>query len=91
MTGPADLAKVPVDDYNEPDPRINKYLRDLMIASKIDEWEIQHIASSKGYMTADTKVADYPQEFVEGWAVGYWPQLKAAIMDMREKQQLEYK
>lgn len=91
MTGPADLNKVPVDDYNEPDPRINKSLRDLMIASKIDEWEIQHIASSKGYMTADTKVADYPQEFVEGWAVGYWPQLKAAIMEMRQKQQLEYK
>lgn len=91
MTSPADLAKVPVDDYNEPDPRINKSLRDLMIASKIDEWEIQHIASSKGYMTADTKVADYPQDFVEGWAVGYWPQLKAAIMDMRQKQQLEYK
>ena len=90
MAGPEDIKNVPVE-YQEPDPRINKSLRDLMIASQIDEWEIQHIASSKGYMTADTRVADYPQDFVEGWAVGFWPQLKAAIMEMRQKQELEYK
>ena len=90
ITGPEDIRNVPVE-YQEPDPRINKSLRDLMIASQIDEWEIQHIASTKGYMTADTRVADYPQDFVEGWAVGFWPQLKAAIMEMRQKQELEYK
>ena len=90
VVGPEDLKAMPVE-YQEPDPRINKSLRDLMIASKIDEWEIQHIASSKGYMPADTRVYEYPQDFVEGWAVGYWPQLKAAIMEMREKQEIEYK
>ena len=42
-------------------------------------------------MTADTRVADYPQEFVEGWAVGFWPQLLAAIMEARQKQEIEYK
>ena len=90
VAGPEDIKNIPVE-YQEPDPRINKSLRDLMIASKIDEWEIQHIASSKGYMTADTRVADYPEDFVMGWAVGFWPQLKAAIMEMRQKQELEYK
>lgn len=85
-----DIAKVPVE-YQEPDPRIPKSLRDLMIADQIDEWEIQNIASAKGYMPADTPVSSYPNDFLEGWCVGYWPQLKAAIMEAREKQELEYK
>lgn len=90
VTKPEDISKIPAE-YTEPDPRINKKLRDLMIASQIDEWEVQQIAVSKGYMPAGTPVADYPKEFVEGWAVGFWPQLKAAIMDMRKKQEIEYK
>ena len=85
-----DIEKVPVE-YQEPDPRIPKSLRDLMIADQIDEWEIQNIASAKGYMPADTPVSSYPNDFLEGWCVGYWPQLKAAIMEAREKQELEYK
>ena len=79
------------DEYKEPDPRIPKALRDLMIADRIDEWEIQHVASARGYMTADTKVADYPDDFLNGWCIGFWPQLKAAIMDMRNKMNIEYK
>ena len=79
------------NEYTEPDPRIPKALRDLMIADKIDEWEIQHVASARGYMTADTKVADYPADFLKGWCIGFWPQLKAAIMDMRKKMEIEYK
>lgn len=90
MTKPEDINKLQTE-YTEPDPRINKKLRDLMIASQIDEWEVQQIAVSKGYMPAGTPVADYPQEFVEGWAVGFWPNLKEAIMDMRQKQEIEYK
>ena len=87
---PEDIKNLPTE-YTEPDPRINKKLRDLMIESQIDEWEVQQIAVSKGYVPAGMRVADYPQDFVEGWAVGYWPQLKAAIMDMRQKQELEFK
>lgn len=79
------------NEYKEPDPRIPKALRDLMIADKIEEWEIQHVASARGYMTADTKVADYPDDFLKGWCIGFWPQLKAAIMDMRNKMEIEYK
>ena len=47
--------------------------------------------ASREHAGAGMRVADYPQDFVEGWAVGYWPQLKAAIMDMRQKQELEFK
>lgn len=90
ITGPGDIEKVPVE-YQEPDPRIPKSLRDLMIADKIDEWEIQNIAAAKGYMPADTPVSSYPKDFLEGWCIGFWPNLKAAIMEKREKQELEYK
>ena len=90
ILGPDDVDKIQVDDYTEPDPRIPKSLRDLMIADRIDEWEIQNIASAKGYMTADTRVFDYPKDFLEGWCVGYWPQLKAAIMETRNKQEIAY-
>ena len=89
ITKASDIEKVPVG-YVEPDPRIPKSLRDLMIADKIDEWEIQNIAAAKGYMPADTPVSNYPEDFLQGWCVGYWPQLKAAIMEARKKQEIEY-
>ena len=91
VTGPGDITNLPADDYTEPDARIPKSLRDLMIANRVDEWEIQNIAASKGYMPADVRVADYPDEFIKGWAVGFWPQLLAAIIEVRKKQEIEYK
>ena len=90
MAGPEDIMNVPAE-YQEPDPRINKSLRDLMIANKVDEWEVQNIAAACGYVTADMRVADYPEDFVSGWAVGFWPQLLAAIKEARKTQELEYK
>ena len=90
MAGPEDIMNVPAE-YQEPDPRINKSLRDLMIANKVDEWEVQNIAAARGYVTADMRVADYPEDFVAGWAVGFWPQLLAAIKEARKTQELEYK
>lgn len=76
--------------YEPPDPRIPKKLRDLMIADEIDEWEIQNVASAKGYVTADMPVANYPADFMEGWCIGYWPQLKEAIMNMRKNMEIMY-
>lgn len=77
--------------YQEPDMRIPKRLRDLMIASKINEWEIKDLVGAKGYFPPDMPVADYPPEFIDGWCVGYWDQVKAAVMEIREKQAFEIK
>lgn len=77
--------------YQEPDMRIPKKLRDLMINSKISEDEIRTLVGAKGYFPADMAVADYPMDFVEGWCIGYWDQVKSSIMDMRKKGEIEYK
>lgn len=77
--------------YQEPDMRIPKKLRDLMIASKINEWEIKDLVGAKGYFPPDMPVADYPPEFIDGWCIGYWDQVKTAVMEIREKQAYEIK
>ena len=77
--------------YQEPDMRIPKKLRDLMIASKINEWEIKDLVGAKGYFPADMPVADYHPEFIDGWCIGYWEQVKTSIMEIRQKQAYEFK
>ena len=77
--------------YQAPDMRIPKALRDLMIASQINEWEIKDLVGAKGYFPPDMAVADYPKEFIDGWCIGYWEQVKGAIMEIRQKQAYEFK
>ena len=85
-TAPADAS-----GYQEPDMRIPKKLRDLMINAKISEDEIKTLVGAKGYFPADMAVADYPADFIDGWCVGYWEQVKNAIMQIREKEAFEFK
>lgn len=87
----SDSTKTAADEYQEPDMRIPKKLRDLMIASKINEWEIKDLVGAKGYFPADMPVADYPPEFIDGWCIGYWEQVKTSIMEIRQKQAYEFK
>lgn len=75
----------------EPDMRIPKKLRDLMIENQIEEWEIKDLVGAKGYFPPDMPVADYPPEFIDGWCIGYWDQVKTAVMEIREKQAFEIK
>lgn len=84
-------AATTAEGYQEPDMRIPKKLRDLMIASQINEWEIKDLVGAKGYFPADMPVADYPPEFIDGWCIGYWEQVKTSIMEIRQKQAYEFK
>ena len=86
-----DVKTTDAGGYQEPDMRIPKKLRDLMINAKISEDEIKTLVGAKGYFPADMAVADYPMDFVEGWCIGYWDQVKSSIMDMRKKGEIEYK
>lgn len=89
ISGSKDLDDIPVE-FIEPDPKIPKKLRDLMIGDKIDEFEIQTLVGAKGYFPADMKICDYPEDFIDGWCVAYWPQVKEAVMEAREKQEIKY-
>lgn len=89
VTSKDDLNKVQ-EEFQEPDPRIPKKLRDLMMQDKIDEWDIQNLVGSKGYFPADMKVSDYPGDFIDGWCIAYWPQVKESVMEARKKQEIEF-
>ena len=77
----------------EPDPRIKKSLRDLMIANDICEWDIQNVCEAKGYVPVGTSVRDYDEVnpgIVDGLLVASWDQVYAAIREMKEKDALVF-
>ena len=77
----------------EPDPRIKKSLRDLMIANDICEWDIQNVCEAKGYVPVGTPVRDYDEVnpgIVDGLLVASWDQVYAAIREMKEKDALVF-
>ena len=74
----------------QPDMRIPKALRDLMVANNICEWDIQNVVEARGYFPADVNVWEYPQDFVEGVLVGAWNQVFEMIKEMKEKEALPF-
>lgn len=77
----------------EPDPRIKKSLRDLMIANSICEWDIQNVCEAKGYVPSGTPVRDYDEVnpgIVDGLLVASWDQVYSAIQEMKEKDALVF-
>ena len=69
----------------EIDERIPKQLRDLMIANNVSEDDIEKAVASKGYFPLGMKVADYPQDFIEGVLVGAWDQVYQMIIELRKE------
>ena len=70
--------------YMSDPARIPKSLRDLMEQSDVTEMELQDAVFAKGYYPQDTKIQDMDPSFIEGWAVGYWPQVFELIKDIRK-------
>jgi hypothetical protein len=62
---------------------VPKALADLMTTNNVTVSEIQQIVGKKGYFPADTPIANYPHEFIEGCLVGAWPQVFQAIKNSR--------
>ena len=104
-TAPVDSKQEPVADGKQmeldlkagasiqPDPRIKKSLRDLMIANSICEWDIQNVCEAKGYVPAGTPVKDYDEVnpgIVDGLLVASWDQVYAAIQEMKEQDALVF-
>ena len=74
---------------SDPD-RLPQNLKDLMDHDTIGEWEVQQAAYAKGYYPADTLIQDMDPEFIQGWIVGFWPQVKELIMQIRENQAVPF-
>lgn len=45
--------------YTEPDSRIPKALRDLMMKDQVDEWNVKSVCESKGYVPYGTELWEY--------------------------------
>ena len=74
----------------EPDARIPKALRDLMISNNMNEWDVQRVVEARGYFPGDMPVYDYPKDFIEGVLVGAWDQVYAMIKEMNEKEAIPF-
>lgn len=62
---------------------IPRALRDLMIEHQVTELEIQTVVSQKGYYPADTPIANYDPNFVDGVLVGAWQKVFEMVVETR--------
>lgn len=77
---PPEVVNVPGRPEPEPpDPRIPKVLRDLMIANKVCEWDIQNAVQERGFFPSDVEVRDYPEDFISDVLVAAWDQVFGVI------------
>ena len=63
---------------------IPKALADLMQENLVTEKEIQEACAYKGYYPADTPIANYSTDFINGALVGAWEQVFSIIMYQRD-------
>lgn len=83
----------PNPDYTEPDIRIPKALRDLMIQDKITEWDIENFVESKGWMPYGTKVTEYEKinpDFIKGALVAQWTKVRDIIKQMNKNMEIPF-
>lgn len=73
-----------------PDSRIPKALRDLMIANKVTEWDIQDVVQAKGYFPSNMNIWDYDPDFIDGCLVGAWDEVYSAVKEMWEKEEIPF-
>ena len=74
---------------SDPD-KLPQNLKDLMNNDTIGEWEIQQAVYAKGYYPADTLIQDMDPEFIQGWIIGFWPQVKELIQQIRDNQAVPF-
>ncbi|HIV19445.1 MAG TPA: ATP-binding protein [Candidatus Merdivicinus intestinigallinarum] len=72
--------------YTEPDERVPKQLRELMIAAAITEDDVEWAVSEKGYFPKGMRIWEYPADFIDGVLVGAWNQVSRMILDRGPKE-----
>lgn len=72
----------PASDYALPSD-IPPALAALMTVNKIQPFEVQAVAAQRGFFPSDMPISSYPEEFITGWCIGFWPQVEAAVLANR--------
>ena len=77
----------------EPDKRIPKSLRDLMIHDGILEWDIENFAEGKGFVPYGTKIWDYETVnpgIIDGLFVAQWTKVRDQIRQTRKEEEIPF-
>lgn len=77
----------------EPDFRIPKALRDLMLHDGVTEWDIENFVNSKGWMPFDTRIWDYEKiapGFINGALVSQWTKIRDIIRQMNKDMEIPF-
>ena len=98
--GKPDTAPLPVKEPTPPaivtdetlDKRIPKALRDLMIASSIDEWDLNAVVQARqpGAFPPDMLVKDYPQDFIDEWVLPNWDKIADMAAQLRDQMEIPF-
>lgn len=78
--------KAKIDEFVEDDAAesgVPPQLAELMKSSKITAKEIQKVVENEGYFPAGTPIANYGEDFINGWIIAYWPQISETIIKNR--------
>ena len=63
---------------HDDDRPIDKF-RQVMTESGISEEEVRKVVADKGHYPIDVSIDAYPDKFVTGWLIKYWPQIVELI------------
>lgn len=64
-----------------PDPEDSVYdrFREVMAESGVTEDEVRKVVAAKGHYDEAVPVSEYPDKFITGWLIKYWPQILEII------------
>ena len=81
------------ENIPEPDIRIPKALRDLMIQDEISEWDIENFVTTMGWMPFDTKIWEYDtiaEGFTMGAIVAQWTKVRDKIRQAKKDLEIPF-
>lgn len=88
-TAETDGSGSPSTYFSDP-AKLPKALRDLMEQDGISEWDIQMAVLAKGYYPDGTLIENMDPEFIKGWIIAFWPQVKDLINQIKADQAVPF-
>lgn len=63
----------------DPEDSVHDRFREVMAESGVTEDEVRMVVASKGHYAESVPVSEYPEKFISGWLIKYWPQIVEII------------
>ena len=69
----------PAPPSGEPEDSPYERFRQVMAESGVTEDEVRKVVAEKGHYAESVPVSEYPEKFISGWLIKYWPQIVELI------------